>query len=281
MSCLINAPAAAPNIWRQLQSLTREVCNVHLQGLLPVAQEVSEPLNLFCVLCARKNFETPIMDIQAWRKHLQQVHGVAKEVLNTHFHEHAALVHISRPCPFCRLPFQKSPKLHRAKCLPLAQLLSVQHGYAGISGDPDCGSVGAGLTNDGDAQFHAAGSQDQRREGEACQISQTGQRSGQRPAGRAKAPGASRRRGDGGPGPGVADRATNNPRSAGEARSGTQPSGGRSHLRALFLDHRNVDLDHATHGDEPLAGAVRARGNARPHSGRPCLRVCGWNWKPG
>ena len=24
-----------------------------------------------------------------------------------------------------------------------------------------------------------------------------------------------------------------------------------------------------------------SRGNARPHSGRPCLRVCGWNWKPG
>ena len=265
MSCLINAPAAAPNIWRQLQSLTREVCNAHVQGLLPVAQEVSEPLNLFCVLCARKNFEAPVMDIQAWRKHLQQVHGVAKEVLNTHFHEHAALVHISRPRPFCRLPFQKSPKLHRAKCLPLAQLLSVQHGYAGISGDPDCGSVGAGLTNDGDAQFHTAGSQDQRREGEACQISQTGQRSGQRPAGRAKAPGASRRRGDGGPGPGVADRATNNPHSAGEARSGTQPSGGRSHLRALFLDHRNVDLDHATHGDEPLAGAVRA-GEVHDHT---------------
>ena len=265
MSCLISAPAAAPNIWHQLKSLTREACIAHLQGSLPVAQEVSEPLNLFCVLCARKDIEASIMDIQAWRKHLQQVHGVAKEVLNTQVQEHAALVHISRPCPFCRLPFQKSPKLHRATCLPLAQLLSVKHGYAGISGDPDCGSVGAGLTNEGDAQLHITGSQGQRREGEACQISQTGQRSGQRPAGRAKAPGASRRRGDGGPGPGVADRATNNPHSAGETRSGTQPSGGRSHLRALFLDHRNVDPDHATHGDEPLAGAVRA-GEVHDHT---------------
>ena len=113
MSCLISAPVVAPNIWHQLKSLTREACVAHLQGSIPVTQEVSEPLNLFCVLCARKDIEAPIMDIQAWRKHLQHVHGVVKEVLNTQFHEHAALVHISRPCPFCRLPFQKSPKLHR------------------------------------------------------------------------------------------------------------------------------------------------------------------------
>ena len=173
MSCLINAPAAALHIWKQLKSLTREVCAAYLQDSLPIAQEVSEPLNLFCVLCARNDIEAYIMDIQAWRKHLQQVHGVTKDVLNKKFHEHAELVHISRPCPFCRLPFQKSPKLHRGKCLPLAQLLSVKRGYAGIR---DCGSVGAGLTNEDDAQFHITGSQDQRREGAACQVSQARQR---------------------------------------------------------------------------------------------------------
>ena len=257
MSCLFNAPALVPNIWHRLKSLTREACIAHLQGLLPVAQEVSEPLNLFCVLCARNDIEAPIMDIQAWRRHLLQVHKVAKEVLNTQFHEHAALIHVSRPCPFCRLPFQKSPKLHRAKCLPLGQLLSVKHGYYRVSGDPNRRSVGAVLTNAGDAHSHTTGSQGQRREGEACQISQTGQGRGQRPAGRAKAPGTSRRRGDGRPSPGLEDRAANHPHSAGEARSGTQPFGGGSHLRALLLDHGDVDPDHATYGDEPLAGAVR------------------------
>ena len=55
---------------------------------------------------------------------------------------------------------------------------------------------------------------------------------------------------------GVEDR--DNPHTAGEARSGAQSSGGGSHLRALFLDYRHVDPDHATHGDGPLAGAVRA-----------------------
>ena len=63
-------------IWKQLKSLTREVCTAYLQDSLPIAQEVSEPLNLFCVLCARNDIEASIMDIQAWRKHLQQVHGV-------------------------------------------------------------------------------------------------------------------------------------------------------------------------------------------------------------
>ena len=176
------------------------------------------------------------MDIQAWRRHLQQVHGVAKDVLSTQFHEHAALVNVSRPCTFCRLPFQKSPKLHRAKCLPLAQLLSVKHGYAGIGRVPDCGSVGASFAQPAGQPPEDAETEDQ------VLVSRTE----------------------------VADRAPNHPRSAGEARSGTQPSGGGSYLRAVLLDHRNVDPDHATHSDEPLARAVRA-GELRN----------GWNWKPG
>ena len=65
-----------------------------------MSQDMSEPLNRFCVLCARQNTETSIMDIQAWRKHLQQVHGVAKAILTAKFHEQAALVGMSRPCAF-------------------------------------------------------------------------------------------------------------------------------------------------------------------------------------
>ena len=265
MSCLFNAPDVMPNIWHRLKGLTSEVCSEHLQGLLPVTQEVSESLNLFCVLCARNDVEAPITDIQAWRRHLLQAHKVAKIVLNTQFHEHAALVPLSRPCPFCRLPFQKSPKLHRAKCLPLAQLLSVKHGYSGGSGDPDRQSVGAVLPNVGDTSCHATGSQGRHGDGEACQISQTRKGRGQRPTGREKAPRASRRRGSGGPSPDLEDGAANHSHLAGEARSSTQPVSGGSSLCALLHNDGHVDPDHATHGDEQLEGAVRT-GTMRNHT---------------
>ena len=259
MSCLASAPPAAPNLWHKLRSLTRDACAEHLQGLTPLTQEATEALSQYCALCARDDIETHIMDLQAWRKHLQQAHGVAKEVLNIRFHEQAALVNISRPCPFCRLPFQKSPKLlHRAKCLPLAQLLSVKHGYAGDGGIPDCGTVGTGLTNEGVVRLHTTSSQGQRREDEASEIPQAGQGTRQRPADGKKAPGSSRGRGDGRSSSGVTDGAENNPHLAGTARSGAQPTCGRSHLRAVFLNHRHVDPDHATEDDKPLAGAVRA-----------------------
>ena len=118
------------------------------------------------------------MDIQAWRKHLQQVHGVHKTVLTTRFHEQAALVSMKRPCVFCCLPFQKSPNLHRSKCLPLAQLLSVQHGYAGVGGDADCGSVGAVLPDGVNGGIHTrsfTGSQGERGEDEASQVPKAGE----------------------------------------------------------------------------------------------------------
>ena len=184
MSCLAKAPSVEPNIWHRLKNLTRESCHLYLQGSLQITQDVSEPLNRFCVLCARQNTATSIMDIQAWRKHLQQVHGVTKTVLTTQFHEQAALVNISRPCAFCRMPFQKSPKLHRSKCLPLAQLLSVKHGYAGVCGVADCGSVGTVLSDAVDDRLHtrsSKGNQDERGEGEASQISQAGKGRGKGP----------------------------------------------------------------------------------------------------
>ena len=226
MSCLLSTPAVVPNIWQGLKCLTREASIAHLEGMQPVAQEVSEPLTLFCVLCARKDMEAPIVDVQAWRRYFQQVHGVAKAILNEQFHEHAALVPISRPCPFCAYLSRSLPSCTEPSAFPLLSS-SVKQGYAGISGEPDRGSGGACFTNDGNAQLHPTGSQGQQRDGEACQISEAGEGRGQRPAVRAKAPRASRRRGDGGPGPGLENRAENHPHSAGEARSGAQLSGGK------------------------------------------------------
>ena len=258
MSCLAIAPPAPLNLWHKLRSLTRDACAEYLQGLAPVAQEATEALSQYCALRARDDIETPIMDLQAWRKHLQQAHGVTKEVLNVRFHEQAALINISRPCPFCRLPFQKSPKLHRAKCLPLAQLLSVKHGYAGDGGIPDSGTVGTGLTNEGVVRLNATSSQGHRREDEASEIPKAGQGTWQSVADRKETPGSSGRRRNGRTSSGVTDGAENNPHLAGTARSGAQPACGRSYLRAVFLNHGHVDPDHAPEDDEPLAGAVRA-----------------------
>ena len=134
------------------------------------------------------------MDIQAWRKHLQQVHRVHKTVLTTRFHEQAALVSMKRPCVFCRMPFQKSPNLHRSKCLPLAQLLSVQHGYAGVGGDANCGSVGAVLSDGVNGGIHtrsSTGSQGERGEDEASQVPKAGEGRRKGPDRGSQTPGAS------------------------------------------------------------------------------------------
>ena len=265
MHCLIGRPAAPPNLWKRLRSLTPEACKAYLQGSRKVEPDVSEPLNLFCVLCARKDIEVPITDIQAWRRHLQQTHGVAKAVLSQTFHEQADLVHISRPCPFCRSPFQKSPKLHRSKCLPLAQLISVQHGYAGIRGDSDRRSVGAIDADAGDAHFHTAEPQGQHRKGETGQVSQTGEGEGERSADRAQTPGTSRGGRARGPGPSVANRAEKHSHPAGATRSSAQPAGRGQNLRSLLHDHGDVNPDHATHGDQSLAGTIRS-GNMYDHT---------------
>ena len=164
------------------------------------------------------------MDIQAWRKHMQQEHKVAKEVLTKQFHEHAALVSISRPCVFCRIPFQKSPKLHRRKCLPLAQFLSLKHGYAGVCGGTDCGSVGPVISNEIDTRLHtrcSQGSQDERSQGSTGQVPQAGERGGQGPDRKSQAPRGLRGRRNRGTGPDLSIRAPDHPNSPSEARPGT------------------------------------------------------------
>ena len=80
MNCLVKAPSEEPDIWHRLRDLTRDSCHLHLQGTLQMTQDLSESLNRFCLLCARENMETSIMDIQAWRKHMQQEHNTLQAV---------------------------------------------------------------------------------------------------------------------------------------------------------------------------------------------------------
>ena len=256
MNCLVKAPSEEPDIWHRLRGLTRHSCHLHPQGPLQLTQDLSESLNRFCLLCA-------IMDIQAWRKHMQQEHKVAKETLSKQFHEHAALVSINRPCAFCRILFQKSPKLHRSKCLPLAQLLSLKHGYAGVCGGADCGSVGTFVSDEIDARRRtrcSQGSQDERSQGYTGQVPQAGERGGQGPDRQSQAPGASRGRRNRGTGHDHSIRAPDHQNPPSEARPGIQSASSGSHVRALFLDHGDVVTDHAANSDKSLEGAI--------HSGR-------------
>ena len=255
MNCLAKAPSVMPNIWLRLKVITEDHCKSCLQGTLQVTQEVAEALNRFCALCARQNKETPIMDIQAWRKHLQHAHGVSKTVLTTKFHEQAALVSMSRPCTFCRMPFQKSPNLRRSKCLPLAQLLSVQHGYDGVGGDANCGSVGAVLSNGVDGRIHtrsSKGSRDDRGEDEASKIPKAGERGGKGSGRGSQTPGSSRGRRCGGPDPGITFRAQHHPHTTSEARPSAQSAGSGQDIRTLLHDHGHVDRSHAEDSDQPL-----------------------------
>ena len=262
MSCLAKAPSAAPDIWHRLIELTTETCQSYLQGSLQVTQDIAESLNRFCILCARQNTEASVMDIQAWRKHLQQVHGVHKTVLTTRFHEQAALVSMKRPCVFCRMPFQKSPNLHRSKCLPLAQLLSVQHGYAGVGGDANCGSVGAVLSDGVNGGIHtrsSTGSQGERGEDEASQVPKAGEGRRKGPDRGSQTPGASRGRRGRRTDPSVSVRDQDRPNSTSAARPGAQSAGSGQDVRALLLDHGHVDSGHAEDSDQPLEGTVHAR----------------------
>ena len=235
MSCLAKAPSVEPNIWHRLRDLTRESCHLYLQGSLQITQDVSEPLNRFCVLCARQNTATPTMDIQAWRKHLQQVHGVTKTVLTTQFHEQAALVNISRPCAFCRMPFQKSPKLHRSKCLPLAQLLSVKHGYAGVCGVADCGSVGTVLTKSTPGSTPEAPKATKANEAKAKPAKFRKQEKG---GGKGQITGHKRQEPPEEEEAGEQILVSQSELRTIEARPGTQSAGSGSYLRTFLLDHR-------------------------------------------
>ena len=98
MRCLAQAPAATTDSWQRLASLTVESCAQCLDGDRSVELSLAEPLNRFCVLCSKQGIATPLMDMQAWRKHLQLTHGVDKSALTTRLSEHAAVAHMVRPC---------------------------------------------------------------------------------------------------------------------------------------------------------------------------------------
>ena len=71
-----------------------------------------------CLLCGE-----PVHDVQMWCRHIKQRHAPQPEKAQN-LAESAALNQacIQRPCLWCAVHFQKSPREHRKKCLPLLQL---------------------------------------------------------------------------------------------------------------------------------------------------------------
>ena len=236
--CLAQAPSEAADRWKGLASLTVESCTQYLEGARSVEQSLAEPLNRFCVICAQQGVETPLMDMQAWRRHLQLRHGVDKFVLTTTHGEHAAVAHMVRPCTYCLLPFHKSPKLHRSKCLPLAQLLSLRHGYDGIGGDTDRGSG-------------------KRNEGQTSQVQKAGQRRRQGTAERQEASGAYGGGRRGATGNSHAVRDPHHPHTADSSRPSAESAGGGSNLRSFLFNNRDGHPGHVEDRDQPLEGPIR------------------------
>ena len=256
MKCLAQAPAMVTDSWQRLAGLTVESCAQYLGGDRSVEQSLAEPLSRFCVLCSKQGIETPLMDMQAWRKHLQLRHGVGKSVLTTQFSD-AAVAHIARPCTYCLLPFQKSSKLHRSKCLPLAQLLSLRHGYAGIGGVTDRGSVGAGLADPAGAQIHTQKPEGGCDEDQTSQIQKAGQGRRQGSTDKPEASGAHGGGGHGATGNCHAVRDPNHPHATDSPRPSAESAGSGSHLRSVLFNNRDGHPEHVEDRDQPLERPVR------------------------
>ena len=257
MKCLAQAPSENADRWKELASLTVESCAQYLGGARSVEQSLAEPLNRFCVKCAQQGVETPLMDMQAWRRHLQLKHGVDKSVLTTKYSEHAAVAHMVRPCTYCLLPFQKSPKLHRSKCLPLAQLLSLRHGYDGIGGVTDRGSVGAVLADPAGAHVHTRQTEGQCNEGQTSQVQKTGQRRRQGTAERQEASGAHGGGRRGATGNRHAVRDPHDPRTADSPRPSAELASSGSNLRSFLFNNRDGHPGYVEDRDQPLEGPIR------------------------
>ena len=264
MNCLAEAPSEVPNLWLRLRDITAETCKSYLQGTFQANQEEAEALSRFCVLCARKNRETPIMDVQAWRRHLQQVHGVSKEVLTTKFHEHAAPVSISRPCTFCRMPFQKSPSLHRSKCLPLAQLLSfnmamMESAEAQIAGLWGLSTPMGSTASTPETPIAPKALRMIEAKAKPAKFRKQEKGGGQGTGRGSQTPRASRRGRGRGPDTSIEIGTQHHPNIAGQTRPSSQSASGGQDIRTLLHDNGHVNRGHAEDGDQPLEGPIHER----------------------
>ena len=100
-----------------------------------------------CLLCGE-----PVQDIQAWRRHIKQKHEPQHEIARRIADSATVLnASVTRPCPWCRVHFQKSAREHRRKCLPLLQLGlrhdSITHAHADDARAAAGGGLGTELPN--------------------------------------------------------------------------------------------------------------------------------------
>ena len=94
-----------------------------------------------CLLCGE-----PVQDIQAWRRHIKQKHGPQHEIARGIADSATVLnASITRPCPWCRVHFQKSARERRRKRLPLLQLGLRHDSITHAHGDDARAAAGGGL----------------------------------------------------------------------------------------------------------------------------------------
>ena len=127
--------------------LHRSVCESRIQaGEFTFFTMFAQPLSHFCLLCAQEGIDEHIVDVQQLKRHLRNAHSLTKESLASICDSHFASIEMQRPCSFCSQQYQKSPQLHKSKCVPLVQILALtygQHGRPGIGRGTRGGSVGA------------------------------------------------------------------------------------------------------------------------------------------
>ena len=103
-------------------------------------------------------------------------HVIAKKITES---DTLLMANITRPCPWCRVHFQKSAREHRKKCLPLLQLC-LQHARAHAHGDDSGAAAGSSLGlefSSSPGRVYPADGQTESPHGAAEQISQgNGQR---------------------------------------------------------------------------------------------------------
>ena len=133
--------------WQDLGQLDRSVCTSRMAaGDFTYFTQFAQPLSHFCLLCVQDGIAERIVDMQQLKRHLRNAHRITKESLASICDSQFASVVMKRPCSFCSQQYQKSPQLHKSKCVPLVQLLALihgQHGRPGIGGGTSGGSVGA------------------------------------------------------------------------------------------------------------------------------------------
>ena len=206
--CLLHlmrvSTSAESATWQDLRQLDKPACIEHLQEeALTFFTRFAQPLNRFCLLCAQEGQEECIVDMQHLKRHFRDAHFIQKDSLASICDLHFASIVMQRPCNFCSQQYQKSPQLHKSKCVPLVQILALtygQYGRPGISRGAGGGSVGAcqpivhtqseftggeqfqQAPQGGDAPQVPASGQRQGRQGQRSRQKKAGTLSGRRPS---------------------------------------------------------------------------------------------------